>query len=59
MSLRRIIAALAVTLGLSLLSPALAVGSASAAAPVAVRTIYYDATNAQEFKAAVDEGAAA
>lgn len=59
MSLRRIIAALAVTFGLSLLSPALAVGSASAAAPVAVRTIYYDATNAQEFKAAVDEGAAA
>ncbi|MES9601701.1 snapalysin family zinc-dependent metalloprotease [Actinomadura sp. NPDC000929] len=59
MSLRRIMAALAVTLGLSFLVPALAVEPASAAAPVAVRTIYYDASAAQEFRAAVDQGAAA
>jgi snapalysin len=34
-------------------------GSVATAAPLAVRTIYYDASGAQEFKAAVDEGAAA
>ncbi|MEV4003466.1 snapalysin family zinc-dependent metalloprotease [Actinomadura sp. NPDC049753] len=59
MSLRRIMAALAVTLGLSFLVPALVVEPASAAAPVAVRTIYYDASAAQEFRTAVDQGAAA
>ncbi|MEV3922625.1 snapalysin family zinc-dependent metalloprotease [Actinomadura coerulea] len=59
MSLRKIMAALAVTLGLSFLVPALAAGPASAAAPVAVRTIYYDAGAAQEFRTAVDQGAAA
>ncbi|TDD71503.1 snapalysin family zinc-dependent metalloprotease [Actinomadura darangshiensis] len=55
---RKITAALAVTLGLSFLVPALGAEPASAA-PVAARTIYYDASGAQEFKAAVDEGAAA
>ncbi|TDD63780.1 snapalysin family zinc-dependent metalloprotease [Actinomadura rubrisoli] len=59
MSFRKILTALAVTLGLAFALPAPAIGSASAAAPVAVRTIYYDASQAQEFKAAVDEGAAA
>jgi snapalysin len=34
-------------------------GSVATAAPLAVRTILYDASGAQEFKAAVDEGAAA
>jgi snapalysin len=34
-------------------------GSVATAAPLAVRTIYYDASGAQEFKAAVDQGAAA
>ncbi|MEV4316211.1 snapalysin family zinc-dependent metalloprotease [Actinocrispum sp. NPDC049592] len=34
-------------------------GTAATAAPLAVRTIYYDASQAQEFRAAVDEGAAA
>jgi len=58
MFFRKITAALAVTLGLAFL-PALTVDSASAATTVAVRTIYYDASGAQEFKAAVDEGAAA
>ncbi|GAA4310521.1 snapalysin family zinc-dependent metalloprotease [Actinomadura luteofluorescens] len=59
MSLRKMMVALAVTLGLSFLVPALAVEPASAAAPVAVRTIYYDAGSAQEFRSAVDQGAAA
>ncbi|WP_149261968.1 snapalysin family zinc-dependent metalloprotease [Actinomadura sp. K4S16] len=59
MVIRKIVTALAVTLGLSFLVPALVVDSASAAAPVAVRTIYYDAGAAQEFRAAVDQGAAA
>ncbi|WP_131738720.1 snapalysin family zinc-dependent metalloprotease [Actinomadura roseirufa] len=61
MSFRKITSALALTLGLAFLAPF--TGSATAAtpapAPVAVRTIYYDATQAQEFKAAVDEGAEA
>ncbi|WP_067459887.1 snapalysin family zinc-dependent metalloprotease [Actinomadura macra] len=59
MFVRKIMTALAVTLGMTFLAPALIVDSASAAAPVAVRTIYYDASGAQEFKAAVDEGAEA
>ena len=59
MLFRKITAALAVTLGLAFALPALVAGPASAAAPAAVRTIYYDASQAQEFKAAVDEGAAA
>ena len=59
MVIRKIVTALAVTLGLSFLVPALVVDSASAAAPVAVRTIYYDASAAQEFRTAVDQGAAA
>ncbi|NDU75841.1 snapalysin family zinc-dependent metalloprotease [Actinomadura sp. DSM 109109] len=59
MSLRTFTAALAVTLGLAFLVPALVAGPASAAAPVAVRTIYYDASAAQEFRSAVDQGAAA
>lgn len=59
MSLRKMMVALAVTLGLSFLVPALVVEPASAAAPVAVRTIYYDAGSAQEFRSAVDQGAAA
>jgi snapalysin len=57
--LRKITTALAVTLGLTFALPMLTVDSASATAPVAVRTIYYDASAAQEFKAAVDEGAEA
>ena len=56
---RKITAALAVALGLAFLVPALAAAPASAAAPAAVRTIYYDASGAQEFRAAVDQGAAA
>ncbi len=58
---RKIMAALTVTLGLAFLVPALSAAPASAAAPapLAVRTIYYDASGAQEFRAAVDEGAAA
>ncbi|QXJ23783.1 snapalysin family zinc-dependent metalloprotease [Actinomadura graeca] len=59
MFLRKIMTALAVTVGLTFVVPALVVDSASAAAPTAVRTIYYDASGAQEFKADVDEGAAA
>jgi snapalysin len=35
------------------------VATAAVPAPLAVRTIYYDASGAQEFKAAVNEGAAA
>ncbi|MEU5695322.1 snapalysin family zinc-dependent metalloprotease [Actinosynnema sp. NPDC020468] len=34
-------------------------GGTAVAAPAAVRIVYYDASQAQEFKAAVDEGAAA
>ncbi|SNS44713.1 snapalysin [Actinomadura meyerae] len=56
---RKFMAALAVTLGLAFLVPALSAAPASAAAPLAVRTIYYDASGAQEFRAAVDQGAAA
>ncbi|MBT2208942.1 MULTISPECIES: snapalysin family zinc-dependent metalloprotease [Actinomadura] len=59
MSFRKIMMTLAVTLGLAMLLPALVVDTASAAAPAAVRTIYYDASASQEFKAAVDEGAEA
>ncbi|TYB44140.1 snapalysin family zinc-dependent metalloprotease [Actinomadura chibensis] len=59
MSLRKIMAALSVAFGVALLVPTVTTAPASAAAPVAVRTIYYDASQSQEFKAAVDEGAAA
>ena len=59
MFVRKITAALAVTLGLAFLVPVVATGSASAAPAVAARTIYYDASGSQEFKDAVDEGAAA
>jgi snapalysin len=58
---RKITAALAIALGSAFLVPALAAAPASASTPAAVaaRTIYYDASGAQEFRAAVDEGAAA
>lgn len=56
---RKITAALAIALGLTFLVPALTAAPASASATAAVRTIYYDASGAQEFRAAVDQGAAA
>jgi snapalysin len=53
---RKLTAAFAVALGFAFLAPV----SASAAAPdLAVRTIYYDPSGAQEFVAAVNEGAEA
>jgi snapalysin len=58
MSVRKAVRALIVAFGLMFSLVAFG-GSVATAAPLAVRTIYYDASGAQEFRAAVDEGAAA
>lgn len=57
MSFRKAAMTLVAALGLAVATPALVGAPASTAAPV--RTIYYDASQAQEFKAAVTEGAEA
>ncbi|WP_158889625.1 snapalysin family zinc-dependent metalloprotease [Amycolatopsis anabasis] len=59
MFFRKAATTLVTLFGLAFLIPALVGAPSSAAAPVAVRTIYYDASQAQEFRAAVDEGAEA
>ncbi|QWF82054.1 snapalysin family zinc-dependent metalloprotease [Amycolatopsis sp. CA-230715] len=59
MSFRKAAMAMVAALGLAVLTPALVGAPASTAAEVKVRTIYYDASQSQEFKAAVDEGAQA
>ncbi|AHH99642.1 snapalysin family zinc-dependent metalloprotease [Kutzneria viridogrisea] len=53
---RALLTALALLFPLTALS---LVGGGTADAAVAARTVYYDASGSQEFKAAVDEGAAA
>jgi snapalysin len=59
MSVTKTLRALVVAFGLMFSLVAFGGGAVATAAPLAVRTIFYDASGAQEFKAAVDEGAAA
>jgi len=56
---RMLLAALAVLLPLTALQWAGQATATAAPVPAAARTVYYDASGSQEFKAAVDEGAAA